>query len=80
MGQCAQRAVHRPERVEEGTPGTNELVEFTKTGQFVTELSVDPNNGGAFGLAIGVRNGVTTLAAVDDNTVQLKFYSLLARA
>ena len=54
----------------------SELVEFTKTGQFVTELSVDPNNGGAFGLAIGVRNGVTTLAAVDDNTAQLKFYSL----
>ncbi|HKM53922.1 MAG TPA: hypothetical protein VJY33_10965 [Isosphaeraceae bacterium] len=58
----------------------SELVEFTKNGQFVTELSVDPNNGGAFGLAIGVRNGVTTLAAVDDNTAQLKFYSLAANA
>src|SRR5271165_2648787 len=34
----------------------------------------------AFGLAIGVRNGVTTLAAVDDNTAQLKFYSLAANA
>jgi hypothetical protein len=58
----------------------SELVEFTKTGQFVTELSVDPNNGGAFGLAIGVRNGVTTLPAVDDNAVQLKFYSLVSNA
>ena len=42
----------------------------------MTQLSVDPTNGGAFGLAIGVRNGVTTLAAVDDVTSQLKFYSL----
>ena len=54
----------------------SELVEFTKTGQFVTELSVDPTNGGAFGLAIGSRNGVTTLASVDDVTSQLKFYSI----
>ena len=37
---------------------------------------MDPTNGGAFGLAIGARNGVTTLAAVDDVTSQLKFYSL----
>jgi hypothetical protein len=58
----------------------SELVEFTKTGQFVTELSVDPTNGGAFGLAIGLRNGVTTLAAVDDNTAQLKFYSVTTNA
>ena len=34
-------------------------------------FSVDPTNGGAFGLAIGSRNGVTTLAAVDDVTSQL---------
>ncbi len=54
----------------------SELVEFTKTGRFVTELSVDPTNGGAFGLAIGSRNGVTTLAAVDDVTSQLEFFSL----
>jgi hypothetical protein len=54
----------------------SELVEFTKNGQFVTQLSVDPTNGGAFGLAIGVRNGVTTLAAVDDVTSQIKFFSL----
>jgi hypothetical protein len=53
----------------------SELVEFTKTGQFVTQLSVDPNNGGAFGLAIGSRNGVTTLAAVDDVTGQLELFS-----
>jgi hypothetical protein len=53
----------------------SELVEFTRNGQFVTQLSVDPANGGAFGLAIGVRNGATTLAAVDDVTSQLKFFS-----
>jgi hypothetical protein len=37
---------------------------------------VDPKNGGAFGLAIRVRNRVTTLSAVDDVTSQLKFDSL----
>jgi hypothetical protein len=42
----------------------------------VTHLSVDPTNGGAFGLAIGVRNGVMTLAAVNDVTSQLKFDSM----
>ena len=54
----------------------SELVEFTKTGRFVTLLSVDPTNGGAFGLAIGSRNGVTTLASVDDVTSQLEFFSI----
>jgi hypothetical protein len=54
----------------------SELVEITTTGQFVGQLSVDPNNGGAFGLALTVgADGTITLIAVDDNSDQLKFYS-----
>lgn len=46
----------------------SELVEFTPTGQFLAEFSVDPNNGGAFGLAINsLGYGFLRLAAVDDN-------------
>jgi hypothetical protein len=45
----------------------SELVEFTKGGKFVKQISVDPLQGGSFGLAVGKSNGVTQLAAVDDN-------------
>jgi hypothetical protein len=54
----------------------SELVEFTRGGKFVAEYSVDPNIGGSFGLAFGVINGHTTFAAVDDNTAQLKVWTL----
>ena len=45
----------------------SELVEFTKGGKFIKQISVDPLQGGSFGLAVGKSNGVTQLAAVDDN-------------
>ncbi|HTX37819.1 MAG TPA: hypothetical protein VME43_22475 [Bryobacteraceae bacterium] len=46
----------------------SELVEFTTGGKFVAQYSVDPNNGGAFGLAIeSIGLGVIRVAAVDDN-------------
>jgi Domain of unknown function (DUF4214) len=45
----------------------SELVEFTTTGQFVGQFSVDPNNAGAFGLALSSINGQLRVAAVDDN-------------
>jgi hypothetical protein len=46
----------------------SELVEYTQTGVFVARHSVDPANGGAFGLAIS--NGM--LAAVNDNGPSLE--------
>ncbi|HET6881477.1 MAG TPA: CHRD domain-containing protein [Pirellulales bacterium] len=52
----------------------SELVEFTKTGQFVGQFSVDPANGGAFGLAVGTVAGEYRLAAVDDNVPNISFY------
>lgn len=47
---------------------TSELVEFTKSGDFVTELSLDPAPGGSFGLAFSkAKKDMVRLAAVDDN-------------
>ena len=54
----------------------SEIVEFTKQGAFVKELSVDPNPGGAFGMAIYTVGDVATFAAVDDNTNSLLMWTL----
>ena len=53
------------------TAQPSELVEYTQKGVFVARHSVDPANGGAFGLAIA--NG--TLAAVDDNVPALEVFT-----
>jgi hypothetical protein len=46
----------------------SELVEYTAQGVFVGQMPVDPNNGGAFGLAVSNLGwGTFQLAAVDDN-------------
>jgi len=50
----------------------SELVEFTTGGQFIGESPVDPNNGGAFGLALfNIGWGTVRLAYVDDNANSL---------
>jgi hypothetical protein len=55
----------------------SEIVEFTKDGNFVKEIPVDPNQGGSFGLAVHVNdNGTATLAAVDDNALTLTVWTL----
>jgi hypothetical protein len=54
----------------------SEIVEFTETGQFVTQLSVDPAQGGSFGLNVNVVNNIATFAAVDDNTASLLIWTL----
>ena len=54
----------------------SEIVEFTVNGQFVTQLSVDPSQGGSFGLAVNVQNNIATFAAVDDNTASLLIWTL----
>ena len=53
------------------TAQPSELVEYTPKGAFVARFSVDPANGGAFGLAIS--NGI--LAAVDDNIAALEEFT-----
>jgi len=54
----------------------SEIVEFTLAGQFVTQLSVDPAQGGSFGLAVNVKDNIATFAAVDDNTASLLIWTL----
>ena len=54
----------------------SEIVEFTKQGECVKELSVDPALGGSFGLAVYTVGDVATFAAVDDNTASLIIWTL----
>jgi hypothetical protein len=55
----------------------SEIVEFTKSGDFVKEIPVDPNQGGSFGLSVQLNDdGTATLAAVDDNTASLTIWTL----
>ena len=56
----------------------SEIVEFTKDGNFVKEIPVDPNQGGSFGLAVSMKeNGTAVLAAVDDNTATITIWTLI---
>lgn len=55
----------------------SELVEFTPQGRFVAQLSVDPAQGGAFGLAFAqTRNDFVRFAAVDDNVPDVTVWNL----
>jgi hypothetical protein len=54
----------------------SEYVEFTKQGQFVSQISIDPAQGGAFGLAINSNAQESVLEAVDDNTGTLIVWGL----
>jgi len=56
----------------------SELVEYSATGQFIAQMSVDPNNGGAFGLAVStLAPNILRLAAVDDNKNSLDIWTAL---
>ena len=58
----------------------SELVEYNQAGQFLAKMPVDPNNGGALGLAVKViGEDVFRLAAVDDNTNTLNIWTTLIR-
>lgn len=54
----------------------SEIVEFTKDGNFVKQLSVDPAQGGAFGLAVHNTEDISTFAAVDDNVPNIIIWRL----
>jgi hypothetical protein len=54
----------------------SELVEYSATGQFLGQMSVDPNNGGAFGLAVNNMGwGTIRMGAVDDNANTLNIWT-----
>jgi hypothetical protein len=58
----------------------SELVEYTATGQFLAQKPIDPNNGGAFGLATNnIGWGTFRLAAVDDDTNTLNIWTAVAQ-
>jgi len=54
----------------------SEIVEFTIGGQFIKQLSVDPAQGGSFGLAVHTKHDMSTFAAVDDNQSVLLIWTL----
>jgi hypothetical protein len=54
----------------------SEIVEFTKEGSFVKELSVDPAQGGSFGMAVSSTSDQAIFAAVDDNAATLIIWTL----
>jgi hypothetical protein len=55
----------------------SEIVEFTPQGRFVAQLSMDPAQGGAFGLAFSQpHDGVVHFAAVDDNVPNITDWRL----
>jgi uncharacterized protein (TIGR03118 family) len=58
---------------------TSELVEFTPHGQFVSQFSIDPNAGAAFGLAVTNTGGFTRLAAVEDGTNSLDVWTFQSK-
>jgi hypothetical protein len=53
----------------------SELVEFTRHGKFVSQFSIDPNQGGAFGIAAATFGDELRFAAVDDNTNSLDVWT-----
>ena len=52
------------------------LIEFTRQGKFVKEMTVDPKLGGAFGLNQTTSNDITQFAAVDDNQNLLLMWTI----
>ncbi len=63
--------------INSDTNQPSELVEFTTEGQFVKQLSMDPAQGGSFGLALApAADESSTFAAVDDNASTLTIWTL----
>jgi hypothetical protein len=54
--------------IKSDTTQPSEIVEFTVEGEFVKEISVDPAQGGSFGLAVSTIGKNVTFGAVDDAT------------
>jgi len=54
----------------------SEIVEFTVDGKFVKQISMDPAQGGSFGLAVASSGDVARFAAVDDNASVLLIWTL----
>jgi hypothetical protein len=51
------------------------IIEYNTSGGFIAQFSVDPNNGGAFGIATQQRTDAVRFAAVDDNASSVTLWS-----
>jgi hypothetical protein len=61
----------------------SEIVELTKNGKFVDQFSVDPGQGGAFGIALEQKEdcpGDFRFAAVDDNVPNLLVWDVKSKS
>jgi DNA-binding beta-propeller fold protein YncE len=54
----------------------SEIVEFTASGRFVAEFSIDPSPGSAFGMALEQRDDRVRFAAVDDGLNVLDIWTV----
>jgi hypothetical protein len=54
----------------------SEIVEFTTAGQFVKQMSVNPNQGASFGVEVVVVNGSAQFSAVDDSANGLYVWTI----
>jgi hypothetical protein len=61
------------------TTQPSELVEFTPSGHFVGQFSIDAGQGAAFGLAVSDVNGLLRFAAVEDNTNKVDIWTFNTR-
>jgi hypothetical protein len=64
--------------VNEAPSQTSALTEFTPTGKFVGQISLDSGAGGAFGLVVYTHGHNLTVASVDDVTNTLDFRTITA--
>jgi hypothetical protein len=60
----------------ESASQTSALTEFTPTGTFVGQLSLDPGAGAAFGFVVYTHGHTLTVASVDDVTNTLDFRTI----
>jgi hypothetical protein len=68
--------VSNNDTVNSDTTQPSEIVEFTTEGQFIAQLSVDPAQGGSFGMDIRRVGDTATFAAVDDATSMLLIWTI----
>jgi hypothetical protein len=54
----------------------SELVEFSRNGRFVKQLSMDPAQGGSFGIGLASGDDTILFASVDDNAATLTIWTL----
>ena len=62
------------------TPTRINRANWWTTGTFLNQMSIDPNNGGAFGLAVNnVQWETIQLSAVDDNANRLNIWTTVVQ-